>query len=134
MQTPPIGRPYTCIKCGQQAYTASATGRMPAYCPDCRPRVAKRGGGAGSVADTLVYRLALSTTALQLGVDRARLALLQADRDGRASSAELRRAIVAALVALDDADANRLEELTAADLLGKPAPATPSLSVRIHAE
>jgi hypothetical protein len=60
-------------------------------------------------------------------VDGARTALLQADLDGRASIADLRRAIVKALVALDDADADRLRELTAADLLDPPAPVAISL-------
>jgi DNA-directed RNA polymerase subunit RPC12/RpoP len=127
MPTAAAGRPYNCVRCGETARTPSLTGRIPAYCPDCRPRVPKRGGTGGFDTETLAYRLALSTTALRLGVDGARSALLQADLDGRASIADLRRAIVKALVALDDADADRLRELTAADLLEPPAAVAISL-------
>ncbi len=117
MTTPSVGRPYICAECGQTKRTPEMNGRIPAYCPDCRPRVAKRGGAGGFDSGTLVYRLAISVTALQLGVDRARHALLQANLDGRASVEDLRRAVAFALVALDEADANWLTELTAADLV-----------------
>lgn len=116
-----VGRPYNCVRCGQTTYTPELSGRIPAYCPGCRPRSAKRGGGGGFDADTLVYRLALSVTAFQLGVDRARHALVQAaDLDRQASAADLRRAVTAALEALDAADAQRLNQLTTADLLDEP--------------
>lgn len=117
MATPTVGRPYICAECGETQRTPEMNGRIPAYCPDCRPRVGKRGGAGGFDSGTLVYRLAVSVTAFQLGVDRARHALLQANLDGRASVEDLRRAVALALAALDEADANRLTELTAADLL-----------------
>jgi hypothetical protein len=131
MSTPSSGRPYDCSRCGETAYTPTTTGRVPIYCPECRPRAPKRGGAGGFDTETLVYRLALSTTALRLGVDRARQALQEADLDRRASVADLRRAVSLALVALDEADAHRLQELTAADLINRPA--APDAAHDMHA-
>ena len=117
MSTVPPRRRYDCRKCGLTAYTQSMTGRVPLYCPLCRPRVAKRGGAGGVDTDTPAYRLALSTTTLRLGIERARRALLGVHLDERAGATELRRAVAAALAALNDAETDQTRAVVAAELL-----------------
>ncbi len=110
-------RRYECRRCGLVAYTKSMTGRVPLYCPLCRPRVAKRGGEGGAPVDTPAYRLALATTTLRLGIESARRRLLTVHLDDRATSTELRRAVNEAITALNDAETDQTREIVAAELL-----------------
>jgi len=117
MSAPSAQRRYECRRCGLVAFTKSLTGRVPLYCPLCRPRVAKRGGGGGFDPDTPAYRLALATTTLRLGIERARHCLLDVHLDVRATSTELRRAVTEAIAALNDAETDQTREIVAAELL-----------------
>lgn len=110
-------RQYECRNCAVVAYTNSLTGRVPLYCPLCRPRVAKRGGAGGFDVDTPAYRLALATTTLRLGIEQARRCLLTVHLDDRAASTELRRAIADAIAALNDAETDQTRAIVAAELL-----------------
>lgn len=110
-------RRYECRRCGVVAYAESRTGRMPVYCPLCRPRVKKRGGTGGVDIDTPAYRLALATTTLRLGIEQARRRLLDVHLDNRATSRELRQAITEAIAALDDAETDQTRDLETADFL-----------------
>lgn len=110
-------RQYECRACGVVAEAESLTGRVPLYCPMCRPRGDKRGGAGGVDVDTPAYRLALVTTTLRLGIERARRSLLAVHLDDRAASPELRRAIADAIAALHDAESDQTRALVAADLL-----------------
>lgn len=110
-------RQYECRDCGVVAYTKSLSGRVPLYCPLCRPRVTKRGGAGGSDIDTPAYRLALATTTLRLGIESARRHLLEVHLDDRATSRELRRAVADSIDALNDAETDQTREIVAAELL-----------------
>ncbi len=110
-------RRYECRRCGLVAYTKSMTGRVPLYCPLCRPRVAKRGGAGGVDVDTPAYRLALATTTLRLGIESARRNLLTVHLDARATNAELRQAVTEAIAALNDAESDQTRDIVAAELL-----------------
>lgn len=110
-------RRYECRRCGVVAFALSRTGRMPVYCPLCRPRVSKRGGAGGVDIDTPAFRLALATTTLRLGIERARRGLLDVHLDARATVRELRLAVADAIAALDDAETDQTRDVVAAELL-----------------
>lgn len=110
-------RRYECRHCGVPAYAESLTGRLPLYCPLCRPRLAKRGGEGGAEVDTPAYRLALATTTLRLGIESARRRLLEVHLDDRATSMELRQAVSDSIASLNDAETDQTREIVAAELL-----------------
>lgn len=116
MTDPASQRLYECRSCGLLSVTESMTGRVPLYCPLCRPRVARRGGAGGVEVDTPAYRLALATTTLRLGIESARRRLLDVHLDDRASTVQLRRAVTAAITALNDAESDQTKEIVSAQL------------------